>query len=140
MFSDNKKSKSNSSDAMKEQNRIAQGTTITGNIEGKGSFRIEGKLEGTLVTAGKIVVGKTGYIDGEVECENADFEGKFTGKLVVKDTLSLKSSAHIEGDVIIGKLEVDPGATFNATCSMKGEVKSLNEERKGAKRKEGRTA
>ena len=91
MFSENKKNRGVSSDAVKEQNKIAQGTTITGNIEGKGSFRIEGKVEGTLRTAGKIVVGKTGYIDGEIECENADFEGKFTGKIVVKDTLTLKS-------------------------------------------------
>ena len=140
MFSDNKKNKSKFSDAMKEQNRIAQGTTITGDIEGKGSFRIEGKLEGTLRTAGKIVVGKTGYINGEVECENADFEGKFTGKLTVKDTLSLKSSAYIEGDVLTGRLEVDPGATFNASCSMKGEVKTLRDERKENKRKQERTA
>ena len=125
---------------VKEQNKIAQGTTITGNIEGKGSFRIEGKVEGTLRTAGKIVVGKTGYIDGEIECENADFEGKFTGKIVVKDTLTLKSSAHIEGEVITGKLDVDPGATFNATCSMKGAVKSLNDERKSGKGKGEKTA
>lgn len=133
MFSENKKSRSLSTEAVREQNKIAQGTTITGNIEGKGSFRIEGKIEGTLKTAGKIVVGKTGYIDGEVECENADFEGKFSGKLVVKDTLSLKSTAHIEGEVITGKLAVDPGATFNATCSMKGSVKSLNNERQKTK-------
>ncbi|GGZ60516.1 bactofilin family protein [Mesonia mobilis] len=140
MFSENKKNRGVSSDAVKEQNKIAQGTTITGNIEGKGSFRIEGKVEGTLRTAGKIVVGKTGYIDGEIECENADFEGKFTGKIVVKDTLTLKSSAHIEGEVITGKLDVDPGATFNATCSMKGAVKSLNDERKSGKGKGEKTA
>jgi len=86
------------------------------------------------------VVGKTGYIDGEIECENADFEGKFTGKLVVKDTLSLKSTAHIEGEVVTGKLTVEPGATFNATCSMKGAVKTLNDDRKRGRGKEERTA
>jgi len=140
MFSESKKNKSSSSDASKEQNKISQGTTITGNIEGQGSFRIEGRVEGTLKTAGKIVVGKTGYIDGEIECENADFEGKFTGKLVVKDTLSLKSTAHIEGEVVTGKLTVEPGATFNATCSMKGAVKTLNDDRKRGRGKEERTA
>ena len=140
MFSENKKSRGLSSEGLKEQNKIAQGTTITGNVEGKGSFRIEGKVEGTLKTAGKIVVGKTGYIDGEMECENADIEGKFSGKLVIKDTLSLKSTAHIEGDVITGKLSVEPGATFNATCSMKGGVKSLSDERERGKAKGEKTA
>ncbi|MAN27027.1 MULTISPECIES: bactofilin family protein [Mesonia] len=140
MFSDNKKSRGLSSEGLKEQNKIAQGTTITGSIEGKGSFRIEGKVEGTLKTAGKIVVGKTGYIDGEVECENADFEGKFSGKLVVKNMLSLKSTANIEGEVIIGKLSVDPDATFNAKCSMKGGVKTLSDERGRGKTKGEKTA
>ncbi len=140
MFSENKKSRGLSSEGLKEQNKIAQGTTITGNVEGKGSFRIEGKVEGTLKTAGKIVVGKTGYIDGEMECENADIEGKFSGKLVIKDTLSLKSTAHIEGEVIAGKLSVEPGATFNATCSMKGGVKSLSDERERGKAKGEKTA
>jgi len=46
--------------------------------------------------------------------------------------LSLKSSAFIEGEVEIGKLAVEPGATFNAVCSMKGTVKELN---KGEQRK-----
>jgi len=71
-------------------------------------------------------VGKTGTINGSLEGENADFEGKFSGKLKLSGTLSLKSSAHIEGEVEVGKLAVEPGATFNAVCSMKGAVKELN--------------
>jgi cytoskeletal protein CcmA (bactofilin family) len=48
----------------------------------------------------------------------ADIEGKFEGKIKVEDTLNIKETAHIIGEVIIGKLSVEPGATFNATCVM----------------------
>jgi len=71
----------NNLDLTKEQNKIAQGTVFKGSIESKGSFRIEGKVIGNITTPGKIVVGKTGYIEGEIDCENADFEGEFKGQL-----------------------------------------------------------
>ena len=57
-----------------------------------------------------------------------DVEGKFKGTLTVSDTLSLRASAHVEGEVQIGKLAVEPGATFNANCLMKGSVKELKNE------------
>ncbi|GAA0872785.1 polymer-forming cytoskeletal protein [Gangjinia marincola] len=128
MFSEKKQTAS--ADLSKEQNKISQGTTIKGDIIAKGGFRIEGNIEGTVKTPGKVVVGRSGYINGSLECENADFEGKFNGKLNVSGTLTLRSTAHIEGDVVIGKLAVEPGANFNATCSMKGGVKSLSNDQK----------
>lgn len=102
------------------QNRINEGTNIKGDIHSKGFFRIDGKIEGNVSTPSKVVIGKTGFIKGTLTCENADIEGKFEGNLDVTETLSLRSSAHIKGDVVAGKLAVEPGATFNASCSMKG--------------------
>ena len=125
MFSDNKKGKM-TADNTSQQNIIAQGTTLVGDIISKGAFRIDGTIQGTLKTHGKIVVGKSGIVNGSLEGENADFEGKFSGKLKLSGTLSLKASAHIEGEVEVGKLTVEPGATFNAVCSMKGAIKELN--------------
>lgn len=126
MFSD-KKNKPVTSDLTKEQNKIAQGTTYKGNIESQGSFRIEGKVIGNIKTPGKIVIGKTGYIEGQIECENADFEGEFKGELKVSKLLILRANSKIEGEVFTDKLSIEPGATFNATCSMKGNVKSLSQ-------------
>lgn len=131
MFSETKKNRTfGQEDRTKEQNKIAQGTKIVGDIVAKGCFRIEGILEGTLKTPNKIVVGKTGFVDGKVECESADFEGKFSGNLMVSETLTLRSTALIEGEVSTGKLSIEPGATFNATCTMKGGVKTLKDERR----------
>lgn len=130
MFSsDNKKSKqATSMETSTQQNIIAQGTKIVGDIASEGPFRIDGTVEGNVKTSGKVVIGKSGFIKGKLQGENADFEGKFSGKLILSGTLSLKSTAHIEGEVHTSKLAVEPGATFNATCSMKGTVKALPNE------------
>ena len=103
-----------------QPNRIEKNTKIKGDIISEADFRIDGKLEGNVKTSGKVVIGKGGYIHGKVECVNADIEGSFNGELLVSDLLSLKASAVIEGTVSVTKLAVEPGATFNASCSMKG--------------------
>ncbi len=103
-----------------QPNRIEKNTKIKGDIVSEADFRIDGKLNGNLKTSGKVVIGKDGYIHGKVECLNADIEGSFNGELLVSELLALKSSAVIEGTVSVTKLAVEPGATFNASCNMKG--------------------
>lgn len=119
MFSDNKKPRA-MSEIGGQPNRIEKNTKIKGDIISEADFRIDGKLDGNVKTSGKVVIGKDGYIHGKVECVNADIEGSFNGELQVSDLLSLKNTAVIEGTVIVSKLSVEPGATFNASCSMKG--------------------
>lgn len=111
-----------------ERNIIGKNTSIIGDIISEGDFRIDGKIEGTIKTTGRVVIGKSGSVSGKVECNNSDIEGKFSGELFVLSLLTLKSSAKISGNVLIGKLSVEPGAEFNATCAMKGSVKELKNE------------
>lgn len=114
-----------------QPNRIERSTKITGEIVSEADFRIDGTLEGTITTTGKVVIGKEGVINGNVNCSFADVEGKFSGKIEVKESLSLKSTSSVEGEVIIGKLIVESGASFNAKCSMRSakEVKSITGKR-----------
>jgi len=118
MFSEKKERKS--MEPTIHQNRINEGTQLTGDIVSGGFFRIDGSIEGSISKPSKVVLGKSGKIKGNLICDDADIEGRFEGKLEVTGTLTLKSTAHIEGEVIVGKLAVEPGATFNATCAMKG--------------------
>jgi cytoskeletal protein CcmA (bactofilin family) len=119
MFSNKSKSNSEKPTDM-DRNVIAKNSVFKGDISSEGDFRIDGVLEGTLQTKGRVIIGKEGKITGNVE-------GKFSGELKVTNILTIKSSAHISGDVFVGKLSVEPGAIFNATCAMKGAaVKELN--------------
>ncbi len=135
MFSDNRKGKS--PDPRSQQNRISQGTKLVGDITSEGGFRIDGEVEGNLNTPNKVVIGKNGVIKGSLICKDADIEGTVNGKLTVNNLLSLKGTAHIEGEVIVSKLAVEPGATFNASCEMRGSVKTLA---KNGKKQEEKSA
>ena len=129
MFTDAKKTRPQQG-LFSQQNTIAQGTIFEGDLKSEGDFRIEGEIQGTLITKGKVVIGSTGKIDGSLSCKNADIEGGFKGKLTVQETLSLRATARVEGEVETGKLAVEPGASFNAHCQMKDSVKELKTESK----------
>ncbi|NJM80146.1 MAG: polymer-forming cytoskeletal protein [Flavobacterium sp.] len=108
-------------------NRIVQGTNIKGDVETKEDFRLDGILIGNYTSSGKLVIGSTGEVQGNIKCKNVDIEGKYSGKLEVDELLTVKSSAQIKGDVIVGKLSIEPGAIFEATCSMKSsQMKAMN--------------
>ncbi len=110
-----------------EINVIAKNTSIIGDIISEGDFRIDGTLEGNVKTKGRVIIGVEGFVKGKIDAVNSDIEGKFSGELLVQETLTIKATATISGEVVIGKLSVEPGATFNASCSMKGAIKELNQ-------------
>ncbi len=118
-----KKIKGNYTDALGKTNRIVEGTTIIGDINSPADFRLDGKLEGNFKTAGKLVIGPAGSIKGTIIAINTDIEGKFEGKINVEDLLSLKATAVVSGEVICGKISIEPGANFTSTCEMRNNTK-----------------
>jgi cytoskeletal protein CcmA (bactofilin family) len=100
-------------------NLISQGTEITGDIKSTGDVRIDGVLNGNMVTRGKVVIGPTGRIKGEVECKNSEVSGLIEGKITVTQLLILKTSSKINGTIVTDKLSIEPGALFTGNCSMK---------------------
>ena len=105
-------------DLLGKTNRIVEGTTINGNIISPADFRLDGHLTGNFESTGKIVIGPAGSVKGDITCINADIEGNFEGKIQVAELLNIKGNASVCGEVVCGKLSIDPGADFSATCVM----------------------
>jgi cytoskeletal protein CcmA (bactofilin family) len=100
-------------------NRICAGTEIIGNIMTTTDVRIDGYLEGNITAKGKIVIGETGRIKGDIIAKNADILGTTLGKITVTDFLTLKATAKVTGDIHIGRLLIDVGAKLVGYCNMK---------------------
>lgn len=107
-------------------NLIGTGTLIDGNIVSNGDIRIDGSLKGNLSTKGKVIVGDTGKISGEVNCKNFEVEGSVDGKVFVSELLSLRAKSKILGDITTSKLAIEPGAVFTGKCDMSGNNPNLN--------------
>jgi cytoskeletal protein CcmA (bactofilin family) len=107
-------------------NLISNGTEINGDIKSTGDIRIDGSLTGNLNVKGKVVIGPTGKISGEVICKNSEVSGYIEGKITVGELLSLKASSTIIGDIATLKLSIEPGAKFSGNCKM------IDTEKRGA--------
>jgi cytoskeletal protein CcmA (bactofilin family) len=110
--------KINTTESAPSINFLSIGTVIKGDIKTNGDFRIDGILYGSITSKGKVVVGTSGKIEGEIICLNADISGEITAKIVVHELLTLKASAKITGDIVTSKLAIEPGAIFTGTCNM----------------------
>lgn len=108
-------------------NIITAGTLIKGDITASGDFRLDGTLEGNIQLNGKLVVGDSGVVNGNILCVNANIIGTVNGNLSVKELLSLNATARVKGDILINKLSIEPGALFTGKCRMLDEVRQQQE-------------
>ena len=115
-------------------NMIGAGTVITGDVYSKGDIRVDGTLKGSVITEGKVVLGREGVIEGDIECKDADISGTIKAKITVSQLLSLKTSAKLNGDIITNKLSIEPGAEFTGSCSMGAVIKDIKDGGKSEKR------
>lgn len=115
------KETSNTSGVM--YNSLTNGSKIVGKIIADSDFRIDGEVEGDISCKGKLIIGQNGVLKGTIMCVNAEIVGAVDGNITVSETLTLRSTAQIKGDVKTKILVVEPNAVFNGTCSMRDEVK-----------------
>ncbi len=106
-------------------NTIGKGTVLEGNIETYGNIRIEGKVIGNIKSKSKIALGNSSHVAGNIIAQNADLEGEVKGKIEITEMLILKATAIVHGDIITGKLVVEPGAVFNGSCKMGAAVREI---------------
>jgi cytoskeletal protein CcmA (bactofilin family) len=126
MFNSTKKI--NLFDSGNNNSLFGKGTIINGNISGDGDIRIDGTLHGDVNILGKLIVGESAIIKGDIKAERAEIFGSITGKISVKGVLSIKATGSVEGDLYVGQLEVEKSGLFRGTSHMvlPGQVVDIN--------------
>ena len=104
-------------------NQLKKGTIINGDLTSENDARIDGVINGNINVKGKVIIGGTGKITGNITCSFCDIEGNVKGKLKLKNSLTLKSTADFTGEITTRKLIIEPGAVFNGSCKMEGNDK-----------------
>jgi cytoskeletal protein CcmA (bactofilin family) len=99
-------------------NLISAGTQVKGDVESNSGIRIDGQLNGKMDIKGKVVIGASGLILGDIMCQTLEVSGQITGNIRAADLVSLKATARINGEIVTRKLAIEPGAVFTGTCRM----------------------
>lgn len=97
---------------------ISQGTILQGDVKSDNDLRIDGTIQGNVISSAKIVIGPTGLVEGNIDGKQADVTGKVVGNISVRDTLQLRGQCNVQGNIQAATLQVDPTAVFNGQCQM----------------------
>lgn len=97
---------------------VGQNTHFVGTINAGGTIRVDGKIDGELITKGDVVVGETGQLKAHIKTRNLTLAGTVHGNVDVVDKLELASSGRLFGDIKTGTLIIGEGAMFKGACEM----------------------
>jgi len=97
---------------------LGKGTEFKGVITYSGTIRIDGKVEGEILSDGALVIGESAEVKAEIVVENIVCSGKMSGNVRASKKLHLLSKATFEGTINTPSLVIDEGVQFNARCDM----------------------
>lgn len=98
---------------------IGAGTVFTGDLEIKGTLRVDGRCEGKIVSSGDVVIGESGLIVSTVEARNLQVAGTVKGEIKTSGILDISSTGRVYADIEVGKVIIADGAVFHGQCRMK---------------------
>lgn len=101
-------------------NRIAAGSTVRGDLAGRGSFVVEGRVEGAIETNGPIFIGEGSVIEGGVQGSDVVVLGAVRGDVRATGHLEIGPKGKVVGDVWLSSLTLHPGGVFHGTSRMAG--------------------
>lgn len=97
---------------------LGPGCKVKGNIEIKGTIRIDGEFEGEIKCPETLIVGKSGTVKANVNVKNAVIGGKILGNIDATNKIELQTGSHVEGDITTARLVIDEGVFFEGACKM----------------------
>lgn len=81
-----------------------------GHVSGAGDLQVDGSVKGD-VRVGRLIVGETGAIEGNVTADYLEVRGRIVGGVSGKQ-VKLVSTAYVDGDITAEQLSIDVGAYF----------------------------
>ena len=96
---------------------ISKGCVIHGRIESDVFVRIDGHIKGDLLIKEGLIIGENGIIEGNIKSKEIVVFGRVKGNIVA-DSIEIKSTGNILGELNTNSLQVDTGATYIGNVTM----------------------
>jgi cytoskeletal protein CcmA (bactofilin family) len=100
---------------------IGENTVFQGTLKTKGSIRVDGRLEGSIIEAHQVIVGLKGYVQGDITANSVIIGGKVNGNVTATESIQLQPGAQLLGDIHTSMLSIGEGAIFEGHCVMTSE-------------------
>ncbi|NTS43601.1 polymer-forming cytoskeletal protein [Flavisolibacter sp. BT320] len=97
---------------------ISAGTVVQGDLKSQSDLRIDGTIHGNVSCSAKVVIGPSGFVEGNIDGAHADVSGRLVGNVVAKEMVQLRAQCHVQGNISAASLQIDAGAVFNGQSQM----------------------
>ncbi len=116
-------------DIIKIDTLIGKRAIITGDITGKGNFKIDGTVTGDVTIKGDLVTGDKSTITGNIIAKNIIIAGKVAGDVEASGQLTIKATGSISGDQKCGSLIVEEGSSVVGKCEISGKIEEDDDDK-----------
>ncbi len=97
---------------------ISNGVKLEGKITTSGNIRVDGEIQGDIVSQSNVTVGENGQVNGKINASVIMIGGKVSGSVSAKEKLVLESKANLKGDIFAKILMVEAGAKFDGNSKI----------------------
>lgn len=95
---------------------------VEGRLRFTGTFIINGKFRGEVVSPGTLLVGESAEIEGDIRVATAIVSGQVVGNIAARERVELRAGARITGDLITPALVLEEGVAFDGNCRMRSDA------------------
>jgi len=92
--------------------------SLEGKLQLEGDLRVQGRAEGEVVVTGDIEIETGATVRAQLQGSAVAVRGDVQGTIIARQKLLLGGSASFSGDIQVGRLQIDDGATFNGNVRM----------------------
>jgi cytoskeletal protein CcmA (bactofilin family) len=104
--------------AMEVMTFFGKGAQFKGVLTFEGSARIDGEIEGEIITQGTLIVGESGVIKAEITAGTVVVGGRITGNIHASQKIQLLHDSVVTGSLTTHSIIIEDGALLNGICEM----------------------
>ena len=102
---------------------LGKGTEFKGVISFEGTIRVDGKVEGEIISKDTLIASDGALLNGEITVGTIISSGRIVGNVTATDKVHLLAPAHMQGTIKTPKLIIEEGVIFDGKSEMGGDKK-----------------
>lgn len=106
---------------------LGKGTEFKGVLNFEGTIRVDGKVEGEIISKDTLIAGDEAYLQGEITIGTLISSGRVVGNINASQKVHILTPGSVQGNIKTPKLIIEEGVTFDGKCEMAGEKKAAEQ-------------
>ncbi len=95
-----------------------QGVCMEGTLQLAGTFRLDGKAKGNIISEQSLILGENAQVEGQIEGNHVAIAGRFDGVIFAKGRVEIQAKGVVTGEIHAPCLVIEPGGIFDGRCHM----------------------